>query len=163
MNQALGKFRAPRPRIRRRLGQVREPDLRRAAAGEGRLAGETLVQHAAERVDVAPPTRLPTLDQLRREVVRRPEQLTLGGQPRRVRAAREPEVGQSRSPLAVEEHVRRLDVPVQHPARVKSIQPAAELRGEVDGLIYTERPEQAQPQRERAARVVGHRQELDAL
>ncbi len=163
MSETFRELDAPSPRVGRGLGQVREPDLRRAAAGEGRLAGETLVQHAAERVDVARTTRLPTLDQFRREVVRRSEQLTLGGQPGRVRAPREPEIGQSRSPLAVEEHVRRLDVPVQHPARVKSIQPAAELRGEVDGLIYTERPEQAQPQRERAARVVGHRQELDAL
>ena len=163
MSQALGKFRAPRPRIRRRLGQMREPDLRRASPRERRLAGEALVQHAAERVDVALARCVPPLDQLGGEVVRRPEQLAFGGEPCRVRPPCEPKVGQRRGALVVEEHVRRLDVPVQDPARVKRIQPAPELRREVDRLVHRERPEQTQPQRERAAGVVRHREELDAL
>jgi hypothetical protein len=163
VSEPFGQLGAARPWVRRGLGQVREPDLGRAASRERRLSCEALVQHAAERVDVALPGRLPALDQLGREVVRRAEQLALGGEPRRVRPAREPEVGQSCGALAVEQHVRRLDVPVQHPARVKSIEPAAELRREIDGLLHRQRPEQAQPQRERAARVVRHGKELDAL
>src|SRR5204862_450287 len=83
-----------------RLGEMGEPDLRRAAARERRRSGEALEEHAPERVDVALPRRLPALDQLWREVVRRAEELALGGQPRRVRAARQPEVRQSRSSLA---------------------------------------------------------------
>ena len=163
MSQPLRQIGAPRPRIRGRLGQVREPDLGRAATGERRLADQALVQHATQRVDVALARSLPPLDQLRREVVRRPEQLALGGQPRRVRPAREPEVRQRRGSLAVEEHVGRLHVPVQDTARVKRIQPAPELCGEVDRLVHRQGPEQPQPQRERAARVVRHDEELDVL
>ena len=161
MSETLGKVGPQQPRIGRRLGEMGEPDLRRAAARERRRSGEALEEHAPERVDVALPRRLPALDQLRREVVRRAEELALGGQPRRVRAARQPEVRQSRSSLAVEEHVRGLHVPVQDSALVKGIEPAPELRGEVDGLVDAERPEQAQPESERAAGVVRHREELD--
>src|SRR5206468_10440128 len=48
-----GDLRPQLARVRRRLGEVRVPDLRQAAAGEGRLAGEALEEDAAERVDVA--------------------------------------------------------------------------------------------------------------
>jgi hypothetical protein len=142
---------------------MREPDLRRAAAGERGLADQALVEHAPERVEVALARSLSPLDQLGREVVRRPEKLSLGGEPRRVRPSREPEVGQRCGALAVEQHVRRLDVPVEDSARVKSIEPTAELRREVDGLVHRQRSEQPQPERERAARVERHREELDVL
>jgi hypothetical protein len=158
LSDALRQQGATRPRIRRRLGQVREPDLGRASPGERRFADQALVEDAPERVDVAGARGLPSLDQLGREVMGRPEQLALRGQPRRVRPAREPEVRERRSALAVEEDVRRLDVPVQDPARVKSVEAAAELGSEIDGLLQRERPEQPQPQRERAAGVVRHRE-----
>ena len=163
MTSALRKLRAPRPRVRRRFGQMREADLGSPAAGERRLADQALEEHAAERVDVALARSLSALDQLGREVVRRPEQLALRGEPRRVRPPREPEVRERRGALAVEEHVRGLHVPVQDTARMKRIEAAPELRREIDGLVHGDRAKQAQPQRERASRVVRHRKELDAV
>jgi hypothetical protein len=163
VSKALGQIGATRPGVRRRLAQMRKADLCCAAARERRLTCKALVDDAPERVDVALARGFSALDQLGREVMRRPEQLALGGQPRRIGPAREPEVGEGRGALAVQEHVRRLDVPVQDPARVKSVQAAAELRGEVDHLVDGQRPEQAQPHRQRAAGVVRHGQELDAL
>jgi hypothetical protein len=160
---ALGQLGPPGARVGRRLGQVRVADLRSAAAGERRLADEAFVEDAAEGVDVALAARLAALDQLGRQVVRRPEQLAVGGQAGRVRAAGEAEVRQRRCALAVEQDVRRLDVAVQHALPVQGVKAAPELGGELNGVVEPERAYDAQPQGERATRVEGHREVLDAV
>ena len=156
LHDPFGKLGAPLARVGRRLGQVREPDLGDPAAGEGRLSRDALVKDAPERIHVAGARRLLTLDQLGREVVRRAEQLALGGQPRRVCAPRQSEVGERGDAVDVEEDVGWLDVAVQNVARVQCIEPAAELRGELDRLLGSKRPKRAQPESERAARVERH-------
>jgi hypothetical protein len=156
LDEPFGKLGAPLARVGRRLGQMREPDLGDPAAGEGRLAGETLVEDAAERVDVARTRCLLPLDQLGREVVRSAEELALGGEPRRIRAARQAEVGQRGDAVAVEEHVRRLDVAVQHVTPVERVEPAPKLRRELDRLLGREWAERPQPERQRAAGVERH-------
>src|SRR5947208_8373533 len=64
-----GDLRPELARVRRRLGEVGEPDLRQAAAGKRRLAGQALEEDTTERVDVARLGRFEALDQLGREVV----------------------------------------------------------------------------------------------
>ena len=163
LHDSLGKLGAPSARVGRRLGQVREPDLGYASPREGRLAGEALVEDAAEGIDVALPRRLLSFDQLRCEVVRRAEQLAVRGQARRVGAAREAEVGERCGALAVEQHVRRLDVAVQDAPDVERVEPAPELGRELGCLVDPERPQRLQPQGQRAARVERHRQVGPAL
>ena len=80
--------------------------------------------------------------------MRRPEQLAVGGQAGRVRAAREAEVRQRSGPLAVEQDVRGLDVAVQHALPVQRVEAAPELGGELDGVVDPERAGDTQPQRE---------------
>jgi hypothetical protein len=89
---------------------------------ERRLAGQALVQHAAQREhvgrrrDVRLAARL-----LRRHVVRRPDQHPGPRQRRRRLRARHPEVEQPRllEVAADQEQVARLDVAVHHPVRVR--------------------------------------------
>jgi len=124
---------------------MRERELGGAPAGEGRLAGDRLVQEAAERVDVARRSRLRSLDQLGSQVVQAAEDLAFVREPSRIRRPGEPEVGQCGDAVVGEQHVRRLDVPVENPRRVQRIEPAAELRREVGDLVDPERAAPAQP------------------
>ena len=163
MSGALAQLGKGAARVGRRLGQVREADLRGAAAAEGRLSHEALVEDAAEGVDVALPRRLAPFDQLGRQVMRRPEQLAVGGEAGRVGAAREAEICEGRGALAVEEDVRRFDVAMQDPLPVQRVQAAPELGGELHGVVEPERAGRPQPQRQRAARVEGHREVFDAV
>src|SRR2546430_17522122 len=79
LHDPFGKLGAPLARVGRRLGQVGEADLRNPSSRKRRLAREALVEDAAKRVDVALARRLLALDQLRGEVVRRAEELAVGG------------------------------------------------------------------------------------
>ena len=123
---------------------MREADLGRRAPVERRLADEALVDDAAERVNVALPARLAPFDQLGRQVVRRPEDLPVRGQPGGFGAARNAEVGERRRTGTVEEHVRRLHVAVQDSALVQRIEASAELRREPAGRFRLQMPRRAQ-------------------
>ena len=136
---------------------MRVPDLRQAAAGEGRLAGEALEEDAAERVDVARLSRFEALDQLGREVVRGAEDLTLAGEAGRVGGAREAEVGQGGGTVVVEEHVRGLHVAMEHAPVVQLVEPPAELRRELDRFVDLQAPP-AQQLGKGSAVVVRHRE-----
>jgi hypothetical protein len=163
LHDPVGKLGAPLARVGRRLGQVGEADLGDTAARKGRVARERLVEDAAERIHVARAGRLLPLDQFGREVVRRPEELAVGGEASRIRASGKPEVGERCGALTVEEHVRGLDVAVQDAPGVEGVEPTPELGSEVGGLVDPEWPQRPQPQRQRAAGVKRHHQEGAAL
>jgi hypothetical protein len=158
-----GQFRPQLARVARHLGEVGEADLGKAAVAERRGAREALVEDAAEGVDVTPARRLASFDQLRCEVVRGAENLTVRRQARGVSRAREAEVGQRGRALAVEEHVRGLHVAVEDPLRVEGVEPFAELCRQVERFAHAQVPERPQTERERAAWVVRHDQVREPL
>ena len=84
---------------------------------------EHLVEHAAERVDVSASVHGPTLDLLRRDVVRGPDPGAGPGEaPRRSELLGEPEVGQVdllAGALSADQDVGRLDVAVHQSALVR--------------------------------------------
>ena len=91
------------------------------------VAGEHLEEHDPERVEVGlagdgPPERL-----LGRDVVRRAEHAAVGGQALLVQRARDPEVGDLRRALLVDEDVLRLDVAVDDLALVGGAERAGDL------------------------------------
>jgi len=98
---------------RRALLEMRVERGRVRGTAERRRAGETLVEHAAERVDVCPAVHILALDLLRRDVVDRAQRARLESEGVAVLdSPRQPEVGQVRVLLLVEQHVRGLDVAV---------------------------------------------------
>jgi hypothetical protein len=105
------------------------PHLLHLVAGERGGAGECLVEHAAERVDVGASIDLAALNLLRRDAVDRSDPLTGAGQLGRGRASlSEPEVGQvalAGARRAFEQDVCRLDVAVDHAGGVGGVQAAA--------------------------------------
>ena len=126
---------------RRRVLEVGEEDGRVVPALERLPAGQALVQQAPERVDVGAAVDLVATNQLRRDVVDRPHQLrvarggTLVGE-----TLRQAEVGEVRVAAPVDQHVRRLHVPVHQPARVRSIEGSADLDGDGDRLLVGSGP-----------------------
>ena len=90
------QVRAGEPRVGRLLLEVAERGPHRALAGERRLADEALVDHAAERVEVAGGRGLLAGDALRCQVLDRADDLADGGQALVAGALGEPEVGQRR-------------------------------------------------------------------
>ena len=88
-----------------------EGDLHRLLALVGLLAGEHLVEHDAERVDVAAGVGGAAGDELGGEVGDRAEQLRAGGGVRG-RGAREAEVADLDAAVFGEQHVLGLDVAV---------------------------------------------------
>src|SRR4029079_671059 len=91
---------------------------------EWTLAREALEQHAAEPVDIRASGDLVAADLLRSDVVDGAEQRAV----RRLTvircALRESEVGEVAVAELVDEHVRRLDVPVDEPLGVSSVERA---------------------------------------
>ena len=149
-----------RPRERRgRLGQLLRQHLHRRRAGERRGAGEHLVAHETERIDVAPAVELPLADGLLgTHVARRADD-----EPR----ARDGESSSLSVPLAnaratpksvsiarpvarVEQHVLRLHVAVHDTLRVRVAERAREV-GEQRGGAATRGPPRAPRARASAA------------
>ena len=106
-------------------------------AGERRLAGEHLVEHGAERVDVRAGGDLALAHRLLgTHVVRRAERHAGLGHPgpaRLARRQRDPEVGDERLAL-VEQDVLRLDVAVHHAVPVGVVERRAHLAGDSEGV-----------------------------
>ena len=123
----------------RRLGQHPGDDGLRAGAGERRLPGQQLVQHAAEGVDVAPAVdaALPA-GLLRAHVGRRADRHAGPGQGLLAAGrAGDPEVGHQR--LAVgEQDVLRLDVPVDDVVAMGVVQRQGRLPDDADRLVHRE-------------------------
>ena len=104
---------------------------------ERRSAGEQFVQDDAQRVDVGGRRRLGPLDDLRRHVVRRPEDGPGRGHARAVEQAGDAEVGEAGPDPAVEggreQDVVRLEVPV-HDAAWRARRPARRRPGRAGRL-----------------------------
>ena len=106
----------------------------------GRLAvertgvGEEFVERHAEREDVRARVDaiLLALGLLRRHVVRRAGDLSSDGERRQTLLPRQTEVGQHRAPVRAHEHVRRLDVPVDHAVLVGVVESVRNLRDDTD-------------------------------
>ena len=94
---------------------------------EGRLAGEHLVEHDPERVDVRLAGHLVAERLLRRHVVGGPEHTAGGREALRLERARDAEVRDLRAPVGVDQHVLRLDVAVDQEARVRGLERPPDL------------------------------------
>ena len=103
----------------------RELGARRGSCPRTALAGEQLVEHQAERVDVAPDRDLLARQLLRRHVGRRAG-ADLGAVDR-LGEAGQPEVGDLGLAAAVDHHVGRLEIAVQDALRVGRRETGAEL------------------------------------
>ena len=127
---------------RRRVGDVRPQLGHVVVLREGNAAGEHLVEHAAERVDVGPPVDRPGLDLLGRDVVRGPDPGAGAGQAAgRPEPLGEPEVGQVDVlvlALAADQDVGRLDVAVHEPAVVSGVECAGDRGDHTPDLIHAE-------------------------
>ena len=97
---------------------------------EGRLAGERLVEHAAERIDVGARVHLPALDLLGCAVLDRSDKGAGTRCPGRGELLDRAEVRQVRAVVRADEDVRRLDVAVNEPARMGGVQRGRDLAGD---------------------------------
>ena len=123
------------------------------------LAGEHLVEHEAERVQVALHRHRAARELLGRHVGRRagPRVRAVVGRPG------DAEVGEAHVPLAVDHHVRRLEVAVQHAPLVRGGEAGAQLPRHLDRLVLRQPPDAAQQRREVLAVDVLHREVRPAV
>ena len=124
---------------------------------ERALAGEDLVEHQPERVDVAARCDLAARQLLRRHVGGR------AGPDRFAREARESEIGQPDLAGAVEHDVRGLEVAVDDVALVRGGQAGTDLSRDLERALLGETSDAAQERRQILAVDVLHRQERAAL
>ncbi len=111
------------------------------AAAERRLAGEALVEEAAERVDVGAAVDLFAADLLGGDVVGGAERAAGAERGCRVaEVAAEPEVGKIDMPVLVEQHVRRLHVAMHETTGVSGVERARDLLHDPNGPGRLERP-----------------------
>ena len=94
---------------------------------ERRLAGERLVEHATERVDVGARVHLPALDLLGRAVLDRPDEGAGPRQPGRRELLDRTEVGEVSAVARADEDVRGLHVAVDEPACVRRVERGCDL------------------------------------
>jgi hypothetical protein len=125
--------------------RVRDGD--RAVAGEGGPAGEQRVQQATDAVDVARRRGCAALDQLRRQVGRRPHHRARRGESRRglVHGLGDAEVGQLEPAVPGQQHVVGLHVAVDQPLAVGVRQRLQHAEGQGDRLLQRERSLPGQP------------------
>jgi hypothetical protein len=128
-------------------------DLLRGHAAEGRLAGEHLVEHAAERVHVRAGVQLAPDGLLRAHVHRRADHHTGAGQVRShaPSRARDAEVRHHGAAVSGEQDVLGLHVAVNHPLIVGVLQPTRDLPRDPHGFPRHEAPLAPQAVAERLA------------
>ena len=106
-------------------------DLDRCVARERDVAGEHLVQHDAERVEIGARIDGGAAGLLGREVLRRADDRSRLGHLRRTRA-RDPEVGHLEAAVGADDDVVRLDVAVHDPVAVRERECAQDLARVLD-------------------------------
>ena len=149
-----------------RLGQDPGHDRLRGRSGEGGVAGEHLVQHHAQRVDVRAGGDLPLAHRLLgRHVVRRSQRHTGLRHPvpaGLARRQRDAEVGHQRLTV-VEQDVLGLDVAVDHPVPVGVVERGGYLDRDPDRLGDGELLLPAEPGPERLTLDEGHDVEEESV
>jgi len=103
------------------------------------VAGETLEEHASERVLIGAPVDRLAVDLLRREIREGTRRAAEPGC-RGVDLDGDPEVGQVRVIRVADQDVRGLDVAVHQPARVRRVERGGYLRGDRDRALRLQRP-----------------------
>lgn len=113
-----------------------EDDTKVGVARERRHAGQALEEDAAERVDVGPRVDIARSDLLRRDVRDRANEPLGAGQALRTRrVAGEAEVAEVRLlGVGCDDHVCRLDVPVDEPERMGGVERVGDRPEQTDGL-----------------------------
>ena len=107
----------------------------RVVTDEGRAPGHHLVQHAAERVEIARRRRLAAHRLLRRHVARRAHHHPGHRQARTIQCYRQPEVADLRHARSVEPDVSRFQITVHDAARVRVLEAGADLLGDTHHLL----------------------------
>ncbi len=131
---------------------MKRDELQRIARLEREPSGEQPVEDHTERVDVRGGGRGLPERLLRRDVRRGAEKCArLGERPFPRRHACEPEVGEFRPALLVEEHVCRLEIAMHDTASVGVREACGDARGDVERLVVRQRLSRPQPVLERAA------------
>jgi hypothetical protein len=116
--------------------RLREPDRRRR--GIRRTSREHLVRHRRERVEVARGSGRLTAELLRGEIPQRAHQLAGRGDRRRIGPERDPEVGQPRAIVRIEEDVARRHVPMDDPRAVGGGERLGHVVDDAERLIDAE-------------------------
>ena len=135
--ERVGHVRRERLQRRGRVGDVLHRDRDRRVALERHAAGEHLVEHDAERVDVGLRADAAAARLLGREVLRRADDRADLGH-LRIAGVRDAEVGHLDAPVVAHEHVVRLDVAVHDAVLVRVAQPGEHLHGDRDGALGRE-------------------------
>jgi hypothetical protein len=106
----------------------------------GHLAGEALVEHAAERVHVSAAVGF-SPDLLRRDVGRSADRQSAGaGDSFGCEAPAQAEIGQIDVLVLVEQRVRRLDVPMDETTSVGGVERGGDLAADRNGPVWLQRP-----------------------
>ena len=148
-------------RARRRILRVLAAIVRDAPGVERPLARVELVEHEAERVEVASDRRALAGELLGRHVSGRPADLRLG--PDLARRHGQAEVHDARAAAAVDHHVGRLQVAVQDAAVVRRGEARAELARDLERLVLRQPADPPEQRRQILAVDVLHREEVPAV
>ena len=133
-------LRAVLPDARRGLVDVPHRNGDEVLAGERNLARQQLVEHRAERVDIAAVVHRTAARLLGRDVVARPQHRPgLGQASVDFDRAGDPEVRHLRPAVLGQEHVLRLDVAMDEPVRVREREPVRNLQCELDRSALRQR------------------------
>ena len=139
----------------RRLGDVLERDADRGLGVEGNPAGEHLVEHDADRVQVRAGVDGVALSLLGREVLGGAHDRAGLGHVRRAGAG-DAEVRDLGMTRVVDDHVVRLQIAVDHPTAVREPRRLEDLDGDIDRAQRVQRRLLADQLLERAPRQVLH-------
>ena len=146
-----------------RFALLLERELGERVGLVGQAAGQQLVGHHAERVQVGPRSGLLAAGLLGREVRRGPEHRAHLGDARLIGGAGDPEVGELDHVGVRDEQVARLDVAVHDAVPMRVIESAAGLGDHVDGLVDLHPAVIAQQLGARVAGDVLHHDEVLAV
>ena len=131
------------------------------AAVERALAGEDLVEHETEGVEIRLDGQLSSLELLGRHVLRRAGLRFASGDAGR--RAGESEVGDLRAAAAVDHHVGGFQIAMEHALVMRGAQARAQLARDFRGLVLRQPADAPQQRRKVFAVDVFHRQEVAAF